>query len=651
MGENPAVNRIILLPLAAFFMAASLLNLSAQGTAFFYQGRLSDNGTAAAGVYELRFALYDAAINGNAISVPQTNTGVVVTNGLFSTNINFGAVFTGTNYWLSIGVRTNGNTNAFTLLAPRQPILPVPYAIFATTASNVLGFVSATQLVGTLPSAQVAGNYFGSVNFTNATNSFFGKYFGNGVGLTNLNGSMIATGTVADARLSTNVALLNTNQTFSGVNVFNNATNSFTGNFFGNGLVGWIPIPSNTVSAVRDTGYLLLSSNLTTVTLPPTASLLVGDIVRLSGAGSGGWRLAQNAGQVISGLFLNASNSVWLPSNAGNIGWQSLASSADGLKLVGAATGTGSGIFTSTDAGKTWASSILSYAPLSMSSSSDGSVLVGVVNGGGIVMSTNTGVTWQLTTAPTASWTCVASSADGNRLAATINGAGNIYTSIGGSNWTLRATSLGWNSIASSADGSKLAAVVPNGKIWTSSDYGASWTQQFSAPTTNWISITSSADGSRLAAAVNAVGGHVYTSSDFGVNWTLQGGSPTNYWYNIASSSDGGRLFACASPGGVYASVNGGVSWTRQVIPDKNWHAVTCSDDGTKSAAACNFAPSGNGIYFSQLASQFTSSTIGVNGSVSGGPGTAVELQYIGNNAAGNASFLPISGTGTIWGD
>ena len=185
---------------------------------------------------------------------------------------------------------------------------------------------------------------------------------------------------------------------------------------------------------------------------------------------------------------------------------------------------------------------------------------------------------------------------------ATINGAGNIYTSIGGSNWTLRATSLGWNSIASSADGSKLAAVVPNGKIWTSSDYGVNWTQQFSAPTTNWISITSSADGSRLAAAVNAVGGHVYTSSDFGANWTLQGGSPTNYWYNIASSSDGGRLFACASPGGVYASVNGGVSWTRQVIPDKNWHAVTCSDDGTKSAAACNFAPSGNGIYFSQSA-------------------------------------------------
>ena len=79
MGENPAVNRIILLPLAAFFMAASLLNLSAQGTAFFYQGRLSDNGTAAAGVYELRFALFDAAINGNAISVPQTNFGVPVT--------------------------------------------------------------------------------------------------------------------------------------------------------------------------------------------------------------------------------------------------------------------------------------------------------------------------------------------------------------------------------------------------------------------------------------------------------------------------------------------------------------------------------------------------------------------------------------------
>jgi hypothetical protein len=651
MGENPAVNRKIFLSVVAFFLAVFAGNVSAQGTVFFYQGRLSDNGAAASGVYELRFALFDAAVNGNAISVPQTNTGVVVMNGLFATNINFGAVFSGTNYWLSIGVRTNASTNAFTLLSPRQSILPTPYAMFANTASNVLGSISATQLIGTLPSAQVAGNYFGSVNFTNATNSFTGKYFGNGVGLTNLNGSMIATGTVADARLSTNVALLNTNQTFSGVNVFNNATNSFTGNFFGNGLVGWQAIPSNTVQAVRDTGYLLLSSNLTTVTLPPTASLIIGDIVRISGAGSGGWRLAQNAAQVVSGVFLNASNASWLPSssvNVVNVGWQTLASSGDGLKLVGSALG-GSGIYVSTDAGRSWISSTTTYTPVSVASSGDGVRLVGVNNGAGIIVSTNSGSSWQPTSAPNALWTCVASSADGNRLVATINNA-NIYTSTGGSNWTARASVQPWNSVASSADGSRLAAVVFGGKIWTSSDYGTNWTEQ-NAPATNWISITSSADGSRLAAAVYGAGGRIYTSGDYGVSWTLQAGSPTNFWYNIASSFDGGRLFACAAPGGVYVSVNGGLNWARQSMADQNWHAVACSDDGTKAAALYASTLTSGGAYYLQITSQYNSSTAGVTGSVSGGPGTAVELQYIGNNAAGNAIFMPVSGTGTIWGN
>src|ERR1035437_817114 len=103
--------------------------IHAQGTAFMYQGQLSDNGAAATGVYDLRFALYDAVTNGNAVSFPQTNSATSVANGLFTATLVFGPVFGGTNYWLSIGGRTNGNTNAFTLLGPPQPLLPVPYAI------------------------------------------------------------------------------------------------------------------------------------------------------------------------------------------------------------------------------------------------------------------------------------------------------------------------------------------------------------------------------------------------------------------------------------------------------------------------------------------------------------------------------------------
>ncbi|MEI6198250.1 MAG: hypothetical protein WCS42_28365, partial [Verrucomicrobiota bacterium] len=51
----------------------------------------------------------------------------------------------------------------------------------------------------------------------------------------------------------------------------------------------------------------------------------------------------------------------------------------------------------------------------------------------------------------------------------------------------------------------------------------------------------------------------------------------------------------------------------------------------------------GGGIYFSQAALQ-TSTTAGTNGVLSGVQGSAVELQYIGNN-----QFMPVSSAGLIW--
>ena len=72
------------------------LSAVALGTAFTYQGKLADGGNAANGTYDLRFAIYDALANGNAVGGPITNSPVGVTNGLFTTTLDFGAsVFTG----------------------------------------------------------------------------------------------------------------------------------------------------------------------------------------------------------------------------------------------------------------------------------------------------------------------------------------------------------------------------------------------------------------------------------------------------------------------------------------------------------------------------------------------------------------------------
>ena len=631
------------------------LKAGAQGTAFNYQGRLNDAGGPASSVYDFRFTLFNAATNGLQTSSPATNTAVGVTNGLFQVALDFGpGLFTGTNYWIEIGVRTNG-APAFTTLAPRQPLLAVPYAIFANGASNLLGTLPATQLVGTLPSAQVAGNYSGAVTFPNAANSFSGSFngtfTGTGSGLTSLNGSAVASGTVADARLSANVALLNANQTYTGsnlftaANAFTNRGNSFVGSFYGNGLVGWNQVLGTSIQAVPDTGYLLLNSGQTTVTLPSSASLQVGDIVRISGAGAGGWKVVQNAGQSISGLFYSSVGANWIAAvNQNytlnmNYGWQCAASSADGYKMV---AGNNQGIYTSIDSGKTWNYSSYSYTLVALASSGDGTQLVGLGSTGGLIYhSTNSGVSWQ-SISTTTGLQAVTSSADGSRLAIAVNGSGVYFSVNAGTTWFAGLGSAAWSAIASSSDGLKLVAAINGNNIYTSANGGTNWTLQSGSPSAAWSSLASSSDGTKLAAAVN--GGGIYTSPNSGVTWTQQTNAPSSAWASIAMSADGGRLVAGVNGGGVYISSDGGITWVPQNLSNQNWKTVTCSADGSKVLAGYATSSSTGGLYYWTASAHSSVSTAGTSGSLIGGQNAAVELQYIGNN-----QFMPVSMIGNLW--
>ena len=186
----------------------------AQGTAFTYQGRFLDGANPANGRYDLRFNLYDAVTAGSQLGTSITNPAVVVSNGLFTVTVDFGAgVFTGSSRFVEVAARSNTVAVAFTVLSPRQQLTPTPYAI---TAENLYGSLPAGQLTGTLPSGVLCGIYGCAITFNNPGDSFTGD----GSGLTGLNASTLATGTVPDARLSPNVALLNGNQTFTGVNTF-----------------------------------------------------------------------------------------------------------------------------------------------------------------------------------------------------------------------------------------------------------------------------------------------------------------------------------------------------------------------------------------------------------------------------------------------
>jgi hypothetical protein len=134
-----------------------------------------------------------------------------------ATNLNGGCAALATNVVSGISI-----TNAF-----------ITNSVFAGNGGGLTN-LNATQLTGTVPLANLSGitgsqldaaawqlatnlnggraalatNVVAGLSITNAfiTNSVFA---GNGGGLTNLNASQLSSGTVADARLSANVPLLN----------------------------------------------------------------------------------------------------------------------------------------------------------------------------------------------------------------------------------------------------------------------------------------------------------------------------------------------------------------------------------------------------------------------------------------------------------
>ena len=121
-------------------LAAASLTLSAyaqqSSTAFTYQGFLKDNGQPANGTYDLKFTLYDAATEGDAIGDPVLIEDLQIQNGLFTVEIDFGVspFAQGERRWLEIGIRS-GDSDYDTL--PRIELTPVPYALYAQKAKEV----------------------------------------------------------------------------------------------------------------------------------------------------------------------------------------------------------------------------------------------------------------------------------------------------------------------------------------------------------------------------------------------------------------------------------------------------------------------------------------------------------------------------------
>ena len=590
---------------------------SAQATAFTYQGKLTDGSVAANGTYQMQFSLHSASSGmGNQVGATITNDSVSVASGIFTVQLDFTVAnaFDGSARWLEIAVRKLTDPPGFTTLSPRQPITSSPYSIRTLSASSSdslsvacllcvqdshINSVSGSKVTGTVASATTAataGNVTGIVQIANG-------------------GTGSATQNFVD---------LTTDQTVAG-------TKTFSGTLSGNGsgltnLVGtmrWQVVSGTFQQAQSNNGYVATDPGQVTITLPTAPN--VGDVVRVSGIGAGGWKIAQNVGQSVLGANLGLAGSNWTARDA-NRNWFSIASSADGSKL--AAVVYPGQIYTSADSGATWTPRETNRDWNSIASSADGTKLAAVVFGGRIYTSADSGANWT-PRETNRNWPSIASSADGTKLAAVANG-GQIYTSTNsGVTWTPRDVNRAWWSIASSADGSKLVAVVYGGQIFISTDSGATWSPR--DLNRNWSSVASSADGSRMAAVEYF--GHIYTSTDSGASWTPRMTDASRFWLSIASSADGTKLVAVMNGGPIYTSTDSGGIWTPRDTT-RNWQSIASSADGFRLAAVVN----GGRIYTSS-----PNTTPGTAGYLSGSQGTAIELQYI-----GNGQFLPLSHEGTM---
>lgn len=125
-----------LIPLLTLATFATMNASRAQGTAFTYQGRLTDADLPANGDYDLKFSIFDDASAGNQVGDSVTNAPTTVSNGLFTVTLDFGVgIFEGSPRWLEIGVGTVGSAD-FSALTPRQSVTPAPYAIHAGIAAS-----------------------------------------------------------------------------------------------------------------------------------------------------------------------------------------------------------------------------------------------------------------------------------------------------------------------------------------------------------------------------------------------------------------------------------------------------------------------------------------------------------------------------------
>lgn len=175
-----------LVALQAVLGAPSLLaGTMPTGTAFTYQGLLKSGGAVVDQEIDLRCRLYGTENGPPQVAEEVELLAVPVSGGVFTVDLDFGAVFGTSERWLEIDVKLSTQAPmAYETLSPRQRINAAPISSFSLAT-------------GSTPDSAFQGTYTQAVNLTNPANT----YAGSGALLGGLNAFNIATGTLSASHL------------------------------------------------------------------------------------------------------------------------------------------------------------------------------------------------------------------------------------------------------------------------------------------------------------------------------------------------------------------------------------------------------------------------------------------------------------------
>ena len=143
------------------------------GTGFTYQGRLVDNGNPANDSYDLEFQLFDAAVAGTQIGSTVALDDVVISQGFFTVELDFGVgVFGGGGRWLQIAVRPGSSSGSYTNLNPRQKLSSAPSAMSLPNVYTNEG----ANFVGIGRNFRISSNEVFGIRYTGSPNQYGGMY-------------------------------------------------------------------------------------------------------------------------------------------------------------------------------------------------------------------------------------------------------------------------------------------------------------------------------------------------------------------------------------------------------------------------------------------------------------------------------------------